>query len=135
MQSRNTSLHGDESRINTEKEAAIVSEIPLIAEASVGSAVLGCYGVAGMRCVGLFQSLRSLLHPEQQLDNKGVRIYNDGDELTVDLHVIVTQGLNMSAIIRSITNKVCCTVERSVGMKVRNVNVFVDGMLLARNAR
>ena len=111
-----------------------MSEIQSIAEATVGSAVLGCYGVAGMSCTGLFQSVRSLLYPERQFSDKGVRVYNNGDDLTVDLHVIVTQGLNMSAITRSITNKVSYMVKRSVGMKVRNVNVFVDGMLLVRSA-
>ena len=47
----------------------------------------------------------------------------------VDLHIIVTYGLNISAIVRSIVNKVRWTVEESTGLDVRKVNVFVDGML------
>jgi len=47
----------------------------------------------------------------------------------VDLHVTVTSGLNISAIVRSIVNRVSYTVEGATGLPVKKVNVFVDGML------
>ena len=39
-----------------------------------------------------------------------------------------TYGLNISAIVNSITNKVSYVVEEATGLKVSKVNVFVDGM-------
>ena len=36
--------------------------------------------------------------------------------------------MNISAIAKSIVNKVRYTVEEATGLRVRKVNVFVDGM-------
>jgi len=90
----------------------------------VGSAVRGCFGVAGM-AGGRQAPWQSLVRKQPQ----GVRIYRDGGGLSVDLHILVTYGLNISAIVRSIHNRVSYTVEGATGLEVRKVNVFVDGML------
>ena len=94
----------------------------------IGSAVSSCFGVAGMGNADARQGLRAALRRSQSID-QGVRVYKDGQGLLVDLHIIVTYGLNISAIVRSIINKVRYTVEESTGLEVRKVNVFVDGML------
>ena len=86
----------------------------------VGSAVTGCFGVAGMA-----GGRRSPVRRSPQ----GVRIYRDGPGLSVDLHILVTYGLNISAVVRSIHSRVAYTVENVTGLEVRRVNVFVDGML------
>lgn len=52
----------------------------------------------------------------------------EGDRLIVDLHISVIYGMNISAIAKSIVNKVRYTVEEATGLRVRKVNVFVDGM-------
>lgn len=52
----------------------------------------------------------------------------EGDRLIVDLHISVIYGMNISAIAKSIDNKVRYTVEEATGLRVRKVNVFVDGM-------
>ncbi|WP_395588158.1 Asp23/Gls24 family envelope stress response protein [Pseudomonas syringae group genomosp. 7] len=44
------------------------------------------------------------------------------------MHIIVTYGLNISAIVKSIVNKVRYTVEEATGLEVRQLNVYVDGM-------
>jgi uncharacterized alkaline shock family protein YloU len=95
----------------------------------IGDAVTNCFGVAGMGSTGPRQGLRILLWRKRQLLNRGVRVYKDGQGLLVDLHIIVTYGLNISVIVRSIVNKVRYTVEQATGLEVRKVNVFVDGML------
>ena len=95
----------------------------------IGNAVSGCFGVAGMGSAGARQGLRSALQRRRQYMGQGVRVYKDGNGLMVDLHIIICYGLNISAIVRSIINKVCYTVEESTGLQVRRVNVFVDGML------
>ena len=86
----------------------------------VGSAVTGCFGVAGIAGGGRGLSRRG---------PQGVRIYRDGPGLSVDLHILVTYGLNISAVVRSIHSRVAYTVEGATGLEVRRVNVFVDGML------
>jgi len=44
------------------------------------------------------------------------------------LHIVVTYGLNISVIVKSIVNKVRYTVEEATGLEVKKVNVFVDAM-------
>ena len=46
----------------------------------------------------------------------------------MDLHISVIYGMNISAIAKSIVNKVRYTVEEVTGLQVKKVNVFVDGM-------
>ena len=55
----------------------------------IRGAVTGCYGVAGMgrKCLP--------------------RVYRDGKDLTMDLHILIAHGMNLSVIIRSVTSKVC----------------------------
>ena len=57
-----------------------------------------------------------------------IRVRGEGDRLIVDLHISVIYGMNISAIAKSIVNKVRYTVEEATGLRVRKVNVFVDGM-------
>ena len=51
-----------------------------------------------------------------------------GGGLVSDLHIAVTYGVNISAIVKSIVNKVRYTVEEATGFQVAKVNVFVDDM-------
>ncbi len=93
----------------------------------VGNAASSCYGVAGMVKSGARQGLRSLLSRRSYAD-EGVRVRSEGDKLIVDLHICVIYGMNISAIAKSIVNKVRYTVEQATGLEVKKVNVFIDGM-------
>lgn len=93
----------------------------------VGHAASECFGVAGMVESTASQGLRYLLKREENQD-KGVRVRNMADGLVIDLHIAVTYGVNISAIVKSIVNKVRYTVEEATGFQVAKVNVFVDDM-------
>ncbi|MDR1465360.1 MAG: Asp23/Gls24 family envelope stress response protein [Oscillospiraceae bacterium] len=95
----------------------------------VGHAASSCFGVAGMANSTKVQGLRAVLRRKKEYLDQGVRVYKEGNGLMVDLHIVVTYGLNISAIVRSIVNKVRYTVEQATGLEVKKVNVFVDGML------
>ena len=95
----------------------------------IGDAVTNCFGVVGMSSSGPKQGLRAALLRKRQFIDQGVRVYREGQGLLVDLHIVVTYGLNISATVRSIYNKVRYTVEEATGLEVKKVNVFVDGML------
>lgn len=60
--------------------------------------------------------------------DKGVKVHITGGRLVLDLHIVVTYGVNISAIVQSIIHKVRYTVEDATGMEVAKVNVYVDGM-------
>ena len=95
--------------------------------ALVGRAVTRCFGVVGMAHRNATEGFLSLLRQQDQED-KGVRVRLQNGHLVIDLHIIVTYGINISAIVKSIVNKVRYTVEESTGFTVARVNVYVDGM-------
>ena len=94
----------------------------------VGYAASNCFGVAGMTTSGAVQGIRSLFSKTESQD-KGVRIKANSEGLVVELHIVVTYGVNIAAIVKSIVNKVSYTIEESTGLVVSKVNVFVDKMI------
>lgn len=92
----------------------------------VGKAASECFGVAGM-ISSTYQGLKSIISSKEAPD-RGVRVRTDDGKLIIDLHIAVTYGVNISAIVKSIVHKVRYTVEESTGLKVAKVNVYVDSM-------
>lgn len=92
----------------------------------VGEAVSSCYGVVGMSS-GPRKGLRAVFSRGNQVGDS-VRVRNEGDRLVVDIHIEVVFGMNISAIAKSIVNKVRYTIEEATGLTVKKVNVFVDGI-------
>lgn len=92
----------------------------------VGRAASECYGVAGMMG-STVQGLKSIVSKREAPD-KGVRVRTQDGKLVIDLHIAVTYGVNISAIVKSIVHKVRYIVEDSTGFAVAKVNVFVDSM-------
>ena len=93
----------------------------------VGHAASECFGVAGMVESTASQGLRYILKKDEAQD-KGVKVRTVAGGLVIDLHIAVTYGVNISAIVKSIMHKVSYTVEDVTGIQVDHVNVFVDGM-------
>lgn len=93
----------------------------------VGRAASSCFGVAGMVRSGARQGIRSLITRRSHEDD-GVRVRSEDGKLVVDLHIEVTQGINISAIVKSIVNNVRYVVEEATGLEVKKVNVFIDSI-------
>lgn len=85
-----------------------------------------CYGVAGMINF-TYQGFKSAI-TRRDVPDKGVRVKTADGKLIVDLHIAVTYGVNINAIVESIIHKVRYTVESHTGFSVARVNVFVDEM-------
>jgi len=115
--------------IRLENQLGLIEVTPEYFHEVIGNAVAECYGVEGLGGQSTAYKLGLTLMRRKPLgSSRGVRVYRDGNGLMIDLHIIITYGLNISAIVRSIISKVCYTVEESLGLKVHRVNVFVDGM-------
>lgn len=93
----------------------------------VGNAVINCFGVAAMATTGARQGFLHRLSKADTID-KGIRIRVKNQKLVIDLHIIVTYGTNISAIVQSIMHKVQYTIEDKTGFEVSRVNVYIDGM-------
>ena len=94
----------------------------------IGHTVTSCFGGAGMANSVATQNLRQLIFRHNNYIDKGVSVRAEADELVIDLHIIVTYGVNIQAIVDSIKNKVRYTVEKSTGRTVKRITVYVDGM-------
>jgi len=92
----------------------------------VGKAASECFGVSGM-ISSPYQGIKTVLLKKEHAD-KCVRVRTAGGKLFIDLHIAVTYGVNIAAIVKSIIHKVRYTVEENTGFAVAKVNVFVDSM-------
>ena len=90
----------------------------------IGHVVSECFGVSGLVNSTPSQGFRSLISGKDTQD-KGVRVRSLGREIIVDLHIAVTYGVNISAIVKSIMQKVAYTIENACGLSVSKVNVYV----------
>ncbi|MDE5854902.1 MAG: Asp23/Gls24 family envelope stress response protein [Ruminococcus sp.] len=91
--------------------------------------VCSCFGVTDVCSVTTFGSAVSTLTGGNFCKDKGVAIrINKNGSLSVDLHIKVTYGTNISATVKSIIHKVTFTVEDIVGIDVNEINVYVDDM-------
>ncbi|MEG0896266.1 MAG: Asp23/Gls24 family envelope stress response protein [Ruthenibacterium sp.] len=94
----------------------------------VGTAAQSCYGVRGMATGSTSDSLKSLVFGSNHPD-KGVRVTEEDGRLVIELHIQVTYGLNIAAIVRSITHKVKYAVEDATALKVLRIDVCVDDIV------
>ncbi len=93
-----------------------------------GAAATNCFGVKGMAVRSMTDGLVHLLRKEAM--SKGVRVtFLDDNSISIDLHIIIDQGVNITALGASIINEVRYVVEKSTGTEVREVNVFVDSVV------
>jgi len=95
----------------------------------VGTAASNCFGVRGMAARSVKDGVYHLLRKESV--GKGVRItYHEDGSISIDLHIMVNHGINLSAVGASIIEQVQYHVTRSTGTEVRAVNVYVDSMVI-----
>ena len=94
-----------------------------------GDAATSCFGVKGMAARSMKDDVYHLLRKESV--DKGVRVtFNDDDSISIDLHIIVDNGVNLSAVGTSIISEVRYVVTKCTGTKVRAVNVYIDSMMI-----
>ena len=95
----------------------------------VGTAATNCFGVKGMAARSLTDGVYHLLRKESV--SKGVRVqFHEDDTISIDLHIIVDNGVNLNAVGASIISEVRYVVTKCTGTEVRAVNVYVDSMMI-----
>lgn len=91
-----------------------------------GLAATECYGLVGMANKNAKDGLVELLKRENLA--KGVKVTTDGEEISVDLYIVVEFGTRISTVADNIISKVKYTVENMTGLKVKKVNINVQGV-------
>ena len=62
--------------------------------------------------------------------SKGVRVeFHADDTISIDLHIMVDNGVNLTAVANSIISEVRYVVTKSTGTQVRAVNVYIDSIV------
>ena len=94
-----------------------------------GAVATSCFGVKGMAARSKKDGLVHLLRSESMA--KGVRvIFEEDDTVSIELHIIVDAGVNLTAVSSSIMSEVRYIVSRTTGADVRSVDVCIDSMVI-----
>ena len=95
----------------------------------VGTAASNCFGVKGMAARSVKDGVYHLLRKESA--GKGVRVvFHEDDSISIELHIIVDNGVTLSAVGASIISEVRYVVSKCTGTEVREVNVYIDSMMI-----
>ena len=113
--------------IRHENENGTVNVSTSVYTEIVGTAVSNCFGVKGMAARSVTDGVYHLLRKESV--GKGVLVtFNEDGSISVDLHIIVDNGVNLNAVGASIISEVRYVVTQHTGTEVRTVNVYIDSM-------
>lgn len=94
-----------------------------------GTAASNCMGVKGMAARSIKDGFYHLLRKESM--GKGVKVeFHEDGTITIDLHIMVGDGVNLPVIGKEIMDEVRYMVEKNTSVKVRNVNVYIDSMMI-----
>ena len=111
-------FHSEQGEISV--SSAVFSNI-------TGMAATNCFGVKGMAYRSMTDGLVHLLRREAM--SKGVNvIYNEDESISIELHIIVENGVNIATVCRSIMGEVKYVVNLNTGVTVKAVNVCVDSV-------
>lgn len=92
-----------------------------------GGAAIECYGIVGMASKHQIRDgLTDILRKENFA--KGVIIRQENEDLHIDMYIVVSYGTKISEIAYQVQSKVKYTVNKTLGMGVKSVNIFVQGV-------
>ena len=92
-----------------------------------GTAAINCMSVKGMVARSVSDGLYHLLRRESMGKGVKVEFHKDGS-ISIDLHIMVDNGVNLNAVGASIISEVRYVVTKCTGTQVRAVNVFIDAI-------
>ena len=90
-----------------------------------------CYGVVGMASKNLVNGIAHVLTRDSR---HGIDVIFEEDGIVIDVYVIVEYGIRIRIVAQSIQNTVKFHVEKALGMPVKAVNVFVQGVRISSQA-
>ncbi len=91
-----------------------------------GMTAMECYGIVGMAAKNMKDGLFQLLKVESL--TKGIKVMVEENRLTIDFHVIVEYGTNISAIADNMISTVKYKLEQALDLEVVKINIFVEGV-------
>ncbi|WP_019416043.1 Asp23/Gls24 family envelope stress response protein [Paenisporosarcina sp. TG20] len=92
-----------------------------------GGAAIECYGIVGMATKHQIRDgLTDILRKENFA--KGVLVRQNNEDLHIDMYIIVSYGTKVSEVAYQIQSKVKYTLNKTLGLAVNSVNIYVQGV-------
>ncbi|MDF2610135.1 MAG: hypothetical protein K0R92_1609 [Lachnospiraceae bacterium] len=91
-----------------------------------GSSAVECFGVVGMASINMKDGFVKLLKRDNL--SHGVNISINNNRIIIDLHIIVSYGVSISAVAENLISNVKYKVEEFTGMEVEKINIYVEGV-------
>ena len=92
-----------------------------------GGAAVDCYGIVGMASKNQIKDgLTDILRKDNF--TRGVIVRQEEDLVHIDMYIIVSYGTKISEIAHNVQSKVKYTLDKTVGLAVDTVNIFVQGV-------
>lgn len=110
-------LNEEEDNINIAEE--VITTIAGIAVSEISGVAEMAGGIAG--------GITEVLSGKRNL-SKGIKAETDGNNVKIDVNIIVNYGVRIPDVAFDIQNKVKQSVETMTGLKVNEVNVHVQGV-------
>ncbi len=88
-------------------------------------ATLQSYGVVGLAPKNIVEGLAQSIAREPA---RGVSVRFDGENIDIDLFIIVEYGTRITTVADSVANSVKFQVEKALGMPIHEINVHVAGL-------
>ncbi len=104
---------------------------PMAVAAIAYHATLESYGVVGLAPKNVAEGLALSITREPA---KGISMRYDGENIDIDIFVIIEYGTRISTVADSVANTVKYHVEKTLGMPVHEINVHVAGLRVSESA-
>jgi len=86
------------------------------------------YGVVGLAPKNLADGIVSSITKEP---SRGISVRYKGDEINIEINIIVEYGTRISSVAESVANTVRFHVEKALGLRVTSVHVHVAGLRIS----
>ena len=110
--------------VNISTELGSISITSEVFTNIAGAAATSCFGVKGMA------GRNKEGGPLRLLRRESMTHLNDDGTLSLELHIGVDNGVNISAVCRSIIKEVRYKVAKATGVPVKSVDVYVDTVIV-----
>ena len=108
-------------------DLGIITIDPEVIAKYAGTVAVECFGIVGMAAVSVKDGLVKLLKKESLTHGIQVEI-SEENKLTINFHVIVAYGVNISTVSNNLVSTVKYKVESFTGMEVDKINIYVEGV-------
>lgn len=97
-----------------------------------GGAAMEVYGIVGMASKSQIRDgISEILRKENF--SRGIVVRQEDDHLHVDMYIIVSYGTKISEVANNVQSKVKYTLNHTLGLAVDSINVYIQGVRVAKD--